>query len=124
MKIEQAVRVFKYNGMELQNPGAAQSVEEVREFYANLYPELNNAEIEGPEHKAGKIVYEFRKAVGTKGHDLLAHLTARAAGKAGVNGAMPAGETLDLSAAIAMVAEEPAGADQLSAPSSLLPPLP
>lgn len=67
MKIEQAVRVFKYNGMELQDPGIAQSVEEVREFYANLYPELNNAEIEGPEHKAGKIIYEFRKAVGTKG---------------------------------------------------------
>ena len=67
MKIEQAVRVFKYNGMELQDPGVAQSVEEVREFYANLYPELNNAEIEGPEHKAGKIIYEFRKAVGTKG---------------------------------------------------------
>ena len=71
MKIEQAIRVFKYNGMELQDPGAAQPVEEVREFYANLYPELNNAEIEGPEHKAGKIIYEFHKTVGTKGADQL-----------------------------------------------------
>lgn len=56
--------------------------------------------------------------------NLLAHLTARAGGQAGVNGAMPSEETLEISAAIAMVAEEPASVDRLSAPSALLPPLP
>lgn len=67
MKIEQAVREFKYSGMVLQDPDPAQTPEEVKTFYAGIYPELTNAEIEGPEHKGNKTVYEFRKAVGTKG---------------------------------------------------------
>lgn len=67
MKVEQAVREFKYNGMALADPGPGMSAEEVRTFYAGIYPELNNAEIEGPTHKGAKAVYEFRRAVGTKG---------------------------------------------------------
>lgn len=70
MKVEQAVREFKFNGMALADPGATMSAEEVKAFYANIYPELNNAEIEGPEHKGAKAIYEFRRAVGTKGTDM------------------------------------------------------
>ena len=67
VKIETAVREFKYNGLALQDPGPTMTPDEVRTFYARIYPEINNAEIEGPEHKGNKAVYEFRRAVGTKG---------------------------------------------------------
>lgn len=56
--------------------------------------------------------------------DLLAHLTARAAGQNGIGGDMPADEILEVSSAIAAVASAFETADRLPAPSSLLPPLP
>lgn len=68
LKIETIVRAFAYNGMALVDPDAKMSVAEVKEFYANLYPELNNAAIEGPKQTGEKMTYEFRKAVGTKGN--------------------------------------------------------
>ena len=67
MKVEAAVRVFKHGAMELEDPDSSQTPDEVKEFYARVYPELTNAEIEGPEHKGAKTIYEFRRAVGTKG---------------------------------------------------------
>lgn len=69
LKIEKAVRVFRFNNMPLQDPDPKQTPEEVKEFYARIHPELTNAEIEGPNAKGAEIVYEFRKAVGTKGNE-------------------------------------------------------
>ena len=39
----------------------------MRDFYANVYPEITSADIEGPQQVGGKQVYTFRRAVGTKG---------------------------------------------------------
>jgi PRTRC genetic system protein C len=58
-------RVFRYNSVELPDPGG--TADEVRELYSATYPEIVNAAIEGPEEKDGKLVYTFRRAVGTKG---------------------------------------------------------
>ena len=60
-------RVFSYNGVELPDPGAHMSADQVKEVYSAAYPELTTAVIDGPERKGGKLVYSFRRAVGTKG---------------------------------------------------------
>jgi PRTRC genetic system protein C len=66
MEVTQSTREFKYAGVVLKDlPG--KTLEEVRTFYANLYPEIVNAAIEGPTIVGAKTVYEFRRAVGTKG---------------------------------------------------------
>lgn len=67
MQIEKLVREFKYNGVALADPGAMLSLEQVRDFYASVYPEILSADIEGPQQVAGKQIYTFRRAVGTKG---------------------------------------------------------
>lgn len=61
------VRQFTYNGAKLVDPGAALTVDQVRDFYTAVYPDLANAEVEGPVTKDGAQVYTFRRAVGTKG---------------------------------------------------------
>ena len=60
-------RSFRYTSIDLADPGAQYSAEEVRDLYTATYPELANAAIEGPEQKEGKLVYTFRRPVGTKG---------------------------------------------------------
>ena len=64
---EKLPRVFRYNSVELEDPGPEQDPVEVRNTYTAIYPEITSAAIEGPEIKDGKRVYTFRKAVGTKG---------------------------------------------------------
>lgn len=68
-------REFVYDNLDLPDiPG--KSVEEILDYYASFYPELTQSIVEGPETKDGALVYEFRRAVGTKGmisvKDLLA----------------------------------------------------
>ncbi len=62
-------RVFKYDNMVLDDPDPKMTPEEVKEFYAEIYPELTQAGIEGPEQngEGAAVEYEFDKAVGTKG---------------------------------------------------------
>lgn len=67
LKVETLARVFKYSAMELADPGAAMSPQEVKTFYSALYPELNNSEVEGPETKGRRLIYTFTRSVGTKG---------------------------------------------------------
>lgn len=73
MTIETAelTRTFKYNSVDLPDPGPQYTVEQVRDLYSATYPEITSAAIEGPEQKDGKLVYSFRKAVGTKGAELI-----------------------------------------------------
>ncbi len=61
------VRTFRYNSVDLPDPGPQYTAEQVRDFFAATYPEIVSAAIEGPEEKDGKLVYTFRRAVGTKG---------------------------------------------------------
>lgn len=67
MQIDKLIREFRYNGVALADPGAALSLHQVRDFYANVYPEITSADIEGPEQVGAKAIYTFRRAVGTKG---------------------------------------------------------
>jgi PRTRC genetic system protein C len=69
MQTQALEREFRYNGAKLTDPSAAFTLEQVRDFYANTYPEIVNAEIEGPEIVGNKNVFTFRRAVGTKGSE-------------------------------------------------------
>ena len=53
--------------IKLADPSDKFSVEAVRNFYANTYPILTTAKIEGPEIKDDEIQYYFRSDLGTKG---------------------------------------------------------
>jgi PRTRC genetic system protein C len=76
MEVKQITRKFTFNGIDLKDPGAALTAEQVKEFYTAVYPELTNAEVEGPEHGDGTETYTFLRAVGTKGNSLGAQLIA------------------------------------------------
>lgn len=67
MDIQKLIREFRYNGVALADPSHTFSLEQVRDFYANVYPEITSADIEGPQQVGGKQIYTFRRAVGTKG---------------------------------------------------------
>jgi PRTRC genetic system protein C len=67
LQTQQLERAFRYNSVDLIDPGPQYTAEQVRDFYSPTYPEILNAGIEGPEEKDGKLVYTFRRAVGTKG---------------------------------------------------------
>lgn len=67
MDIQNLTREFRYNGVVLADPGQMLSLPQVRDFYANVYPEITSSDIEGPEQVGNKQIYTFRRAVGTKG---------------------------------------------------------
>lgn len=60
-------RSFKYNSVTLPDPNPALGPDQIREFYATQYPELNNAVVEGPVTKSGVATYTFTRAAGAKG---------------------------------------------------------
>lgn len=63
----QITRSFKYNSVTLPDPNPALGADQVREFYATQYPELNNAVVEGPVTKNAVATYTFTRAAGAKG---------------------------------------------------------
>jgi len=67
MKIEPAIREFNYLGVRLPDPSPTMSVDEVRNCYCHVYPDLTTAAIEGPEAVENKLIYRFVRAIGTKG---------------------------------------------------------
>lgn len=67
MDIQNLQREFRYNGVALADPNQAFTLPQVRDFFANVYPEITSADIEGPEQVGAKVIYTFRRAVGTKG---------------------------------------------------------
>jgi len=71
MQIQELIRTFKYNSVKLADPNPAFTLVQVRDFFANIYPEIISADIEGPEVIGNANVYSFRRAVGTKGGGLL-----------------------------------------------------
>ena len=60
-------RSFSFNGLKLPEPDERMSVEEVKAFYANQYPELTTAAVSGPEVVGNVMQYTFSRAIGTKG---------------------------------------------------------
>lgn len=63
----QITRSFKYNSVTLPDPNPALSPDQIREFFATQYPELNNATVEGPVTKNAVATYTFTRAAGAKG---------------------------------------------------------
>ncbi|HEX2543284.1 MAG TPA: PRTRC system protein C [Ramlibacter sp.] len=63
------VRAFRYNSITLPDPNPALGPDQVREFYASQYPELNNAVVEGPVTRNATSTYTFLRAAGAKGAD-------------------------------------------------------
>lgn len=61
--------VFEHDGekIELNDPNPDMEPAQVKKFYANTYPELTNANVEGPEIVGDSASYSFTIAVGTKG---------------------------------------------------------
>ncbi|KQB58906.1 MULTISPECIES: PRTRC system protein C [Acidovorax] len=60
-------RKFTYNGMTLADPAPGKDPDQIRIFFANQFPELLTAVVEGPSTKAGVATYNFQRAVGSKG---------------------------------------------------------
>ncbi|MEJ8838156.1 PRTRC system protein C [Ramlibacter sp. AN1133] len=63
----QITRSFRYNSVTLPDPNPALDPEQIREFYAAQYPELNNAVVEGPVTSNAVATYTFIRAAGAKG---------------------------------------------------------
>ena len=67
MKVQVVEREFVYHGAVLADPNPMFSIEEVRSFYATQFPELTNAAITGPENIGERLLYNFERAIGSKG---------------------------------------------------------
>jgi PRTRC genetic system protein C len=67
MKIQVLEREFVNHGTSLGDPDPKLSIEEVRSFYANQFPELTTAAITGPETVGDRLRYRFERAIGAKG---------------------------------------------------------
>jgi PRTRC genetic system protein C len=61
------LRVFLYNGRELADPDPSIPPEQVKQFYANIHPDLVNALVEEQAWEGTRQCFEFRRAIGTKG---------------------------------------------------------
>lgn len=69
MAIEATVvkRKFRFQGIELDDPGLQMTPEEVRDMYAVAYAELTTAEVTCLGIQNDQQVFEFKKKVGDKG---------------------------------------------------------
>ncbi len=65
--IQALPRVFTYNSLTLDDPDPRMTPDDVKAFYAEVYPELTQAAVEGPEPSETAVEYRFRRTVGTKG---------------------------------------------------------
>ena len=67
----QLQRVFLHTDggqeIKLSDPSVKLSPEAVLNFYANTYPVLTTAKIEGPEINDDEVQYKFVSTIGTKG---------------------------------------------------------
>lgn len=66
IEINEIVRRYRYNGIELPAPPGLTDAE-VRDLHSAIYPELMNAEIVAEEPVQGIQEITFRRTVGTKG---------------------------------------------------------
>ena len=60
-------RKFKYEHMLLDDMDSSANPDEIMEMYAELYPALTQASVEGPEITDDAMVYTFVTKIGTKG---------------------------------------------------------
>ncbi|WP_321799755.1 PRTRC system protein C [Burkholderia sp. BCC1988] len=129
MQTETLIREFRYNGARLTDPSPAFSLQQVRDFYGNTYPEIVNAEIEGPEVVGNRNVYTFRRAVGTKGaamtlEQLRAELVGGTLRKAAENLISPTDASVDPMRRFMLAATSPVSGTRLTLPINHMPVLP
>ncbi|WP_175681181.1 PRTRC system protein C [Burkholderia cenocepacia] len=129
MQTETLIREFRYNGARLTDPSPAFSLHQVRDFYGNTYPEIVNAEIEGPEVIGNRNVYTFRRAVGTKGaamtlEQLRAELVDGTLRKEAEHLLSPTDASLNPMRRFMAAATSPANGTRLTPPISHMPVLP
>jgi len=67
IKIEKLERIFLYGSAKLPDINPDLTVEQVREVYMPMYPEITTATVVGPEFVDGKMRYTFNRAIGHKG---------------------------------------------------------
>jgi PRTRC genetic system protein C len=67
VKVTELKRIFVCKGEEFADPAPNQPPEKALEILALTNPELNNAVVEPPEAKYGKLVYNLKVNIGTKG---------------------------------------------------------
>lgn len=60
-------RKFRFQGIELDDPGPHMTPDEVRDMYAGAYAELTTAEVTCLGIENDHQIFEFRKKVGDKG---------------------------------------------------------
>lgn len=60
-------RVFRHKGTLLPDPSPSSPPEKALELLALAHPELNNGVVEPPQAEGGKLVYNIKTSVGTKG---------------------------------------------------------
>lgn len=84
MQAQELIREFTYNSVKLADPNPTFNLTQVRDFFAAVYPEIINADIDGPEIVGNKNVYKFRRAVGTKGGGVLHKAFVEQARRAGI----------------------------------------
>ena len=60
--MERLKREFIFNDNVLPDPNPNISPEEVKEIYANEYPELITANVFGPDYRDDKAIYEFKSS--------------------------------------------------------------
>lgn len=60
-------RVFMSNGIPLTDPDPAMSPAAVKDFWSAMYPELLNAEVQGPVTSDTELTFTFHRTTGTKG---------------------------------------------------------
>ncbi len=129
--IEPMRRELRYNGVRLAElPGA--TIEQSRQVYAVMYPELTNAELVTGELINGVQHYEFRRAVGTKAGRRVAALRRLVRAQQNLNDpsmrlaeALRAPDSMKAAQALVELAREAGeGAQRRPCPPSLLAPLP
>lgn len=69
MAIEATIvkRKFRFQGIELDDPGPQMKPEDVRDMYTAAYPELTTAEVTCLGIENDHQLFEFKKKVGDKG---------------------------------------------------------
>ncbi|NKE70222.1 PRTRC system protein C [Candidatus Manganitrophus noduliformans] len=67
MEVQRMERFFEYGQLRLSDPDPGMTPEQVRDFYAAVYPELAQAVVGEPERRGATQVYKITRAVGTKG---------------------------------------------------------
>jgi len=69
MESGQLKRVFKHDKKLLNDIDPSLTEHEILDVYSNQYPELVNANVEGPiiNQEKGEAVYTFSSSIGTKG---------------------------------------------------------